>query len=223
MIHLALDRRWVSVDQPATARGAVTRQTLHLVPEARWEARDPAGAVLPGARTRRTGFVHCTDGDGNMLDTANRFYRADPQPFLLLTLDLDATGSPWRFDDPGSPTHTSTGRSTPQRARGPAVPARPRRDVHGDRPPLSSREPAAWVAPCSCWLSPHCCCWSVIGHDPQPTERLTPTTIGVVEAVDEFTDGPASHVPSRGWSDDRGQCHRRTVLPGAPRRRVTSC
>ena len=44
--------------------------------------------------------MHCTDGDEAMVATANRFYRADPQPFLLLTLDLDRTGSPWRFDDP---------------------------------------------------------------------------------------------------------------------------
>ena len=35
-----------------------------------------------------------------MLATANRFYRSDPAPFLLLTLDLDLAGSPWRFDDP---------------------------------------------------------------------------------------------------------------------------
>ncbi len=26
-----------------------------------------------------------------------------PGAFLLLTLDLDRTGSPWRFDEPGSP------------------------------------------------------------------------------------------------------------------------
>ena len=77
----------------------MTRETLHLVPEARWEARDPQAPYLPAAYPQ-DGFVHCTDGDQNMLDTANRFYRADPQPFLLLTLDLDRTGSPWRFDDP---------------------------------------------------------------------------------------------------------------------------
>jgi uncharacterized protein (DUF952 family) len=35
-----------------------------------------------------------------MVVVANRFYRDDPRPFLLLTLDLDRTGSPWRFDDP---------------------------------------------------------------------------------------------------------------------------
>jgi uncharacterized protein (DUF952 family) len=36
-----------------------------------------------------------------MVAVANRFYAADPRPFLLLTLDLERTGSPWRFDDPG--------------------------------------------------------------------------------------------------------------------------
>jgi uncharacterized protein (DUF952 family) len=45
------------------------------------------------------GFVHCTDGDDEMVVVANRFYRDDPRPFLLLTLDLDRAGSPWRFDD----------------------------------------------------------------------------------------------------------------------------
>ena len=77
----------------------MTRETLHLVPEARWEAHDPARPYLP-ATYPQDGFVHCTDGDQNMLATANRFYREDPQPFLLLTLDLERTGSPWRFDDP---------------------------------------------------------------------------------------------------------------------------
>ena len=45
--------------------------------------------------------MHCTDGDDEMVVVANRFYRDDPRPFLLLTLDLERTGSPWRFDDPG--------------------------------------------------------------------------------------------------------------------------
>ncbi len=49
------------------------------------------------------GFIHCTDGDVEMLRTANRFYRDDPQPFLVLTIDLERTGSPWRFDEPGRP------------------------------------------------------------------------------------------------------------------------
>ncbi len=78
----------------------MTRPTLHLVPEANWEVHDPAAPYLPAAY-RDDGFVHCTDGDEEMVKVANRFYRDDPRPFLLVTLDLDRTGSPWRFDDPG--------------------------------------------------------------------------------------------------------------------------
>ena len=75
------------------------RPTLHLVPEAAWETRDAATPYLPAAFAQ-DGFVHCTDGDEAMVEVANRFYRDDPRPFLLLTIDLEQTGSPWRFDDP---------------------------------------------------------------------------------------------------------------------------
>ena len=75
------------------------RHTLHLVPEATWDAHDPATPYLPAAYAD-DGFVHCTDGDDEMVAVANRFYAADSRPFLLLTLDLERTGSPWRFDDP---------------------------------------------------------------------------------------------------------------------------
>ncbi len=78
----------------------MTRPTLHLVPEPVWVAHDPAMPYLPAAYPD-DGFVHCTDDDGAMVEVANRFYRDDPRPFLLLTLDLERTGSPWRFDDPG--------------------------------------------------------------------------------------------------------------------------
>ena len=78
----------------------MTRPTLHLVPQAVWDAHDPGVPYLPAAYPV-DGFVHCTDGDGLMVEVANRFYRDDPRSFLLLTLDLDRTGSPWRFDDAG--------------------------------------------------------------------------------------------------------------------------
>ncbi len=78
----------------------MARLTVHLVPEAVWDAHDPAVPYVPAAYAE-DGFVHCTDGDDEMVAVANRFYAADPRPFLLLTLDLERTGSPWRFDDPG--------------------------------------------------------------------------------------------------------------------------
>jgi uncharacterized protein (DUF952 family) len=77
----------------------VTRPTLHMLPAAVWETRDAAEPYAPAAYAEE-GFIHCTDGDIGMVATANRFYRDDPRPFLVLTVDLDAAGSPWRFDDP---------------------------------------------------------------------------------------------------------------------------
>ena len=74
------------------------RATYHLVPADDWAARDPA-ATYAAPSLAGEGFIHCTDGAAAMVDTANRHYRGDPRPFLVLTVDLDATGSAWRFDD----------------------------------------------------------------------------------------------------------------------------
>ncbi len=76
----------------------MSRLTLHLVPEAVWLARDPGDAYGPDG-WEREGFIHCTDGDREMVAVANRFYAADPRPFVALTVDLERTGSSWRFDD----------------------------------------------------------------------------------------------------------------------------
>jgi uncharacterized protein (DUF952 family) len=78
----------------------VSRTTLHMLPAGVWAGRDPRAAYAPDAYADE-GFIHCTDGDDGMVATANRFYREDPRAFLVLTVDLDAAGSPWRFDDPG--------------------------------------------------------------------------------------------------------------------------
>ena len=45
----------------------------------------------------------------------DRFYAADPRPFLALTLDLDALDVPWRYDDPGKPYPHIYGGSAPRR------------------------------------------------------------------------------------------------------------
>ena len=76
----------------------MSRLTYHLVPEARWRALAD-GAPYEAASLAGEGFAHCTDGDVAMLATGNRHYRDDPTRFLLLTLDLEQAGSPWRFDD----------------------------------------------------------------------------------------------------------------------------
>ena len=78
----------------------MARLTFHVVPATTWASRAP-DAPYQAASLAEEGFAHCTDGDAAMLATANRHYRDDPRPFLIVTLDLDRVGSPWRVDDPG--------------------------------------------------------------------------------------------------------------------------
>jgi uncharacterized protein (DUF952 family) len=75
------------------------RPTFHLVPADAWTAADDS-RPYEAASLVSEGFIHCTDGHDEMVATANRHYRDDPRSFLVLTLDLDAVGSPWRIEDP---------------------------------------------------------------------------------------------------------------------------
>jgi uncharacterized protein (DUF952 family) len=74
------------------------RSTYHLVPAAAWAVVDP-GEPYAAASLAVEGFIHCTDGMVEMVATANRHYRGDPRAFLILTVDLEASGSPWRIED----------------------------------------------------------------------------------------------------------------------------
>lgn len=74
------------------------RPTFHLVPEAVWSAADPA-RPYEASSLASEGFIHCTDGASELIATANRHYHDDPRPFLALTVDLDAAGSPWTVED----------------------------------------------------------------------------------------------------------------------------
>jgi uncharacterized protein (DUF952 family) len=81
------------------------RPTFHLVPAEAWVAADP-DRPYAAASLIDEGFIHCTDGMTEMVATANRHYRSVAGAFLILTVDLDAVGSPWRIeDDPGIYPH----------------------------------------------------------------------------------------------------------------------
>jgi uncharacterized protein (DUF952 family) len=82
------------------------RTTFHLVPADVWAAAVPGladGGRYAAASLETEGFIHCTDGVDALGVSFDRFYAADPRPFLALTLDLDALDIPWRYDDPGKP------------------------------------------------------------------------------------------------------------------------
>jgi uncharacterized protein (DUF952 family) len=74
------------------------RLTFHLVPADAWAASDPH-RPYEAASLATEGFIHCTDGGDEMVATANRHYLDDPRDFVVLTIDLDASGSPWRVED----------------------------------------------------------------------------------------------------------------------------
>ena len=76
------------------------RPTYHLVPAERWATSDASVPYEAGSLIDE-GFIHCTDGAEALVATANRHYGTDLRPFVVLTVDLDAAGSPWRVEDPG--------------------------------------------------------------------------------------------------------------------------
>ena len=74
------------------------RMTFHLTPEPVWLEQRLLGEYRPEGFDEE-GFVHCTDGEELVLEVANRYYRDDPRPFLLLEVDLDRVSAPAVYED----------------------------------------------------------------------------------------------------------------------------
>lgn len=77
----------------------MTRLTYHLATVDAWAATDRTRPYAAASLTTE-GFIHCTDGEAELLRTADRHYRDDPRPFVALTVDLDQVAAPWRIEDP---------------------------------------------------------------------------------------------------------------------------
>lgn len=73
--------------------------TYHLLPRETWEQLDRRAPYRPGSLARE-GFIHCTDGEAELMATANRYYRSDPRPYVALALDRARIAAPVRYDDP---------------------------------------------------------------------------------------------------------------------------
>jgi uncharacterized protein (DUF952 family) len=74
----------VEVDREPVTSGV----TLHLTAEAVWRAQANSVWYEPEAFAQ-DGFIHCTDGEQNVLDTGNRYYRGDPRPYVMLVIDIE--------------------------------------------------------------------------------------------------------------------------------------
>ena len=74
-------------------------QTLHLTPEAVWLSQAEAATYQPEPFATE-GFIHCTDGEANLINVANRYYRRDPRPHVVLVIDLERVTAPVRYEDP---------------------------------------------------------------------------------------------------------------------------
>jgi glutathione S-transferase len=72
--------------------------TYHLVAV---DDYDPDAADYLPAPFAEEGFIHTTKTPALLAEVANRYYRADRRPYLLLTIDLDRLNVPWRYDAAG--------------------------------------------------------------------------------------------------------------------------
>jgi uncharacterized protein (DUF952 family) len=72
--------------------------TYHLVAA---DDYDPAAATYTPAAYAHEGFIHTTRRRALIVEVANRYYREDRRPYLLLTVDLDRATAPWRYDAAG--------------------------------------------------------------------------------------------------------------------------
>jgi uncharacterized protein (DUF952 family) len=74
--------------------------TFHLAPREVWDGQRTQHTYVPEAFAV-DGFVHCTDGEEAVIDTANRYYRTDPRDYVVLTIEVDALSSEVKYEDPG--------------------------------------------------------------------------------------------------------------------------
>ncbi len=72
--------------------------THHLTPEEVW-ARQAENASYAPEAFAADGFIHCTDGETNLLKVGSLYYVADKRPYLVLDIALERVTSPVRYED----------------------------------------------------------------------------------------------------------------------------
>ena len=113
---------------------------LHLVAKTEWDAKAADQPYTPDAYAR-DGFIHCTQGDGLMLQVADRFYKSIPGEFLVLDIDEHKVKAEIKWEAP-QPPQTATAANTQPSAAAPIEPPPEAKAEFG-----ADVEPAAAPAP----------------------------------------------------------------------------
>jgi uncharacterized protein (DUF952 family) len=73
--------------------------TFHLTPRERWDAQRANTAYTPEP-FESEGFIHCTDGEANVVAVGNRYYTGDPRGMVCLVIDCELVNQEIRYEDP---------------------------------------------------------------------------------------------------------------------------
>ena len=73
-------------------------ETFHLAPRDEWEHQAKAASYAPEA-FEREGFVHCTNGEANVVAVGNRYYRTDSRSFVCLVIGVGQVEAPISYED----------------------------------------------------------------------------------------------------------------------------
>ena len=65
-----------------------------------WDARRFDAAYTPEP-FESEGFIHCTDGESNVVAVGNRYYTGDRREMVCLVIDCDLVAAEIRYEDPG--------------------------------------------------------------------------------------------------------------------------
>lgn len=75
-----------------------TGLTLHLAPREVWERQASTPEYTPESFVQ-DGFIHCTDGDDDLIAVGNRYYTGDRRAFVALTIQLDRVAARTVYED----------------------------------------------------------------------------------------------------------------------------
>ena len=72
---------------------------LHLTARKTWDEQRNGSHYRPEP-FETEGFIHCTDGEANVIAAGNRYYTSDPRPMVCLVIDDEKVEAEVRYEDP---------------------------------------------------------------------------------------------------------------------------